>query len=246
MVAGGRVWVWLLVAALTPAVAQAQTPGQFVSDSKTGCKFWWPDSLNDSTIRSFHWAGACAKGLASGHGTFEAIVHLASDTTWKGEGEATEGKLNGRAFMTASSGYRVEGEYRDGVLNGRGIFTEDTEMVKGRYEGEFRNGKREGTGVRDEQQFLGGPPLLVHFVGEYKDDKEIKGLLIQREQGCSAEERYEGEMTNGKYNVRGTLKAADGKIYSGIWNMGRINVGGREISTWDIKGVPTTCDAMRR
>ncbi len=247
----------LLVALLAPGAVEAQVPGQFVSDNKTGCKFWWPESLDGATIQSFRWSGGCAKGFATGHGTFEAMVrrliraaHLdgsetttAHDRTWTGEGEAAGGKLNGRAFMTTNFGYRIEGEYRDGVLNGRDIFTTNTKSVQGRYEGEFRNGKRESTGVSDEQQFLftDGPPVIAHYVGEWKDGKQIKGLLTQRMPGCSAEERYEGEMTDGKYNGRGTLTAADGKVYSGTWNMGRINLGGRELSASDIQPLTSFC-----
>ncbi len=238
------------------ASAAAETPGQLVADSKTGCKFWWPQDT-PSQIVSFRWNGACSKGLAAGHGAFEAIErsrvrggHLDGsetvtvyDTKWTGEGEAMGGKLNARAFMTTNSGYRVEGEYRDGVLNGRGYFTTNDAFVKGRYEGEFKNGKPEGTGVLDEQEFLfkDGPPLIVHYVGEWKDGKQIKGLLIQTMPGCFAEERYDGEMTDGKFNGRGTLRAADGKVYSGVWNMDRINVGGREISRSDITPIGNVC-----
>ncbi|HLG46898.1 MAG TPA: hypothetical protein VKY24_11720 [Reyranella sp.] len=224
--------------------AQAQVPGQFVSDSKTGCKFWWPEKIFAQVV-SFRWNGACAAGLASGRATFESVQKYSDGTlvTWTGEGDAVGGKLTGRAFIVSSVGNRTEGEYKDGVLNGRGFFSRQTKTVTERCDGAFRNGKQEGTGVCDKQLivFSNEPPSIIHEQGEYADGKLVKGILSERIQGCAKEERYEGEFADNAFNGRGTLKAADGTVYSGIWHDGKITINGRLIGRSDIRGVESAC-----
>lgn len=237
-----------LLAGLFAGAAQAQVRGQFVSDSKTGCKFWWPTQFYGDVL-SFHWNGACVKGLASGRGSFELVSQLRPNppSTATGEGEAIEGKLNGRAFVKDNV-WRREGEFRDGVLNGRGIYTYDGILKKGRYEGEFRNGDETGVGVTDEQVFTtrDGPPVIVHKQVDWVDWNDLsklrgKGILVLRMAGCSSESRYEGEMVDDMPDGRGTLKAPDGQVYSGVWEGGSLESGGRKIDAEDYEGIRKAC-----
>jgi len=234
----------LLVALLVPRAVHGQVPGRFVNDSSTGCKFWWPNYVYGD-VKSFRWNGPCVNGLANGHGSFELVTEGGAPrkrTTEVGEGEASEGRLSGRAFVNGPT-WRTEGEFRNGVLNGRGIVASENRYAKTHYEGEFKDGVATGRGTSDDELYdeNGGPPVIVHRQADWNGNAS-KAIVTMRVPGCSAPYRYEGEMHNGGYyDGRGTLQAPDGKTYTGLWSNGVITTEGREIDGSDPNLIRRAC-----
>ncbi len=89
-------------------------PG-WIADARTDCRVWNrnPEPNPKTTI---NWSGACANGLAQGHGVLQ----------W---------------FVDGKPDQRYEGEYRDGTFNGHGVYSY---ADGGRYEGAYLDGKAHG------------------------------------------------------------------------------------------------------
>ncbi len=127
-----------VVAAQVDVPVQAQTQaGDWITDTKVGCRVWNPHPQPDESI---HWSGACANGLAQGRG---AAQWYRSNLPFEvDEGEWQAGRQAGYGSQVWPSG-RYEGELVDGEPHGHGVM-----ILQGiRYEGDFRNGKPNGTGT---------------------------------------------------------------------------------------------------
>jgi hypothetical protein len=185
------------------------------------------DKTLTTSVDAVKWNGGCANEVAQGRGTFEVTERIkfhsgtSVTTTWKGEGEFVDGKLNGRAFIVSGDGSRREGVYRDGVLNGRGFETTVRPPRRFRFDGEYREGQRTGWGtyeVYDSEQ------LIYRAEGDWQNGElngraiEVRGLA-----GCKLQMRYEGEMKDGRFHGRGTLTRYDGEKFVGVWDQGKIN-----------------------
>jgi hypothetical protein len=114
--------------------------GEWLTDSKSGCRVWDPSPQLEESVR---WSGACANGLAEGHGAARWIKAGAAIET--DEGEWHEGRQTGKGTQNWPAG-GYDGDIADGLPNGQGILT----LQKLRYEGQFRDGKPNGTGSLTE------------------------------------------------------------------------------------------------
>ncbi len=195
-----------------------------------GCKVGWVKGAPvEGPVVDITWNGPCPKGIAHGRGTFEILEQLSDRRrAWTGEGDFVNGLLNGGAFFVnqVNGRERAEGHFRDGQLNGRGVIT----TLGGKYDGEFVDGKLNGWGVFEQEDTnKKGRKSTWHYEGEWQNGERTgRGIEVIAVSGCSAQWRYEGEFRNGHYNGRGTLKAADGRTYSGVWQKGELgNVGTR-------------------
>jgi hypothetical protein len=128
---GSIVFTVLLTLSAEQATAQTRQPGWTV-DAQSGCRVWNPSPEPEDSIK---WQGPCVNGFADGKGVlrwYSIGNHYETD-----EGEFREGKLNGFAILTWTSGRRFEGMWRDQKPNGQGTLrTSDGEV----YTGEWRNG----------------------------------------------------------------------------------------------------------
>ncbi len=239
--------VVMIVVTLVPNLAWAQPVGDFsykyFPDSKSGCKLWWrvwppiksffptEHIAGQVAVTAVQWSGPCRGGFAEGRGTFRIEeTRMAEGSppivwTWSGEGDFVKGKRAGRGFIVSSNGFREEGEFTDGKLSGRGIRIVSNANKTSRFDATFQDGKANGWGVEDTTTKLQGGTRTAnyHYDGEFRDDLHWgKGKETWSVSECSAKQQYEGEYTKGTFNGPGTLRAANGKTYTGAWSMGRI------------------------
>jgi len=122
-----------------PSIAYGQTAntGDFIADSRSGCKVWDP---HPSAGETASWSGDCTNGLAQGDGT--VIWSRYGAPFEKDEGHWDQGRQSGRGTQDWRSG-RYEGELSEGEPSGHGVM----KLQTSRYEGEFRNGKPNGDGT---------------------------------------------------------------------------------------------------
>lgn len=193
-----------LALALWSGLAEAQTGPDWFSDSKTGCRLYYPGAHASLTLR---WSGGCANGLAEGAGAFELLFK--GDSLAKGEGTFKAGKREGRAFVVKKDGMRLEAEYRDGEGVGKAV---EIWPSGDRYVGDYANGEKSGFGV---YTWANGN----RYEGQWANDSQNgKGLLTG-----SNGDRYEGEWKNGEREGRGVYTWADKQRYEGDWVNGRPN-----------------------
>lgn len=111
--------------------------GDWSLDSVANCRIWNPHPQGHEAVR---WSGACANGLAQGHGTAKwSLNSLPFETD---EGEWSQGRQIGHGTQVWSTGL-YDGELFDGEPSGHGVLVSQG----ARYEGEFRNGKPNGRGT---------------------------------------------------------------------------------------------------
>jgi hypothetical protein len=157
--------------------ASALPPG-WITDSRTGCKFWNAVPRPNETIS---WSGDCSDGLGQGAGVAQWFAD--GKPSYRYEGPYRDGKMEGRGASQWANGSRYEGEYRDNLRNGTGTMT----WASGtRYEGEWRDGKQDGTGAKT---WASGN----HYEGQWRDGKaEGTGRLTTTANGT-----FEGMWKNG-------------------------------------------------
>jgi hypothetical protein len=169
-------------------------------DRDADCAVFDPAEL---TAERATWDGACARGLATGHGTavfftrdrnaetltadFRGGLAMdgAAQIRWadgaRYDGAIAAGRPEGTGVLTNAAGDRFTGDWKDGALNGRG----NVVWSNGdRYEGAWRDGRAEGHGVQvwaDGQKYDGlwhndlpnGQGTLTR-----KDGTQVTGLFV--------------------------------------------------------------------
>lgn len=119
------------------AYGQTANTGDFIADSRNGCKVWDP---HPSAGETASWSGDCINGLAQGDGV--VLWSRYGVSFEKDEGHWDQGRQSGRGTQDWHSG-RYEGELLEGEPSGYGVMKLQTSQ----YEGEFRKGKPNGDGA---------------------------------------------------------------------------------------------------
>lgn len=115
--------------------------GEFVKDTKTGCKVY---DLDD-TKYSASWSGACVGGKVSGKGTL-TTTDKKTNVSCENKGEMKAGLRTGHTVADCSDGTHFEGDYKPvgGVVNGKGSVSFPS---GNKYVGEFKGWSFHGRGV---------------------------------------------------------------------------------------------------
>ncbi|HEX2964585.1 MAG TPA: hypothetical protein VHO84_02310 [Syntrophorhabdaceae bacterium] len=131
--------IFLLIGVSLLFVSVGAHAGEWIVDSKTGCKSWNPNPLPNETIS---WSGECVDGYTSGLGT--EIWYKDGKENGYYKGEMRRGKMDGKGAYTWANGNKYEGDYVDGKRTGKGSFS----WANGdKYIGDFVDGKRTGKGI---------------------------------------------------------------------------------------------------
>jgi hypothetical protein len=118
--------------------AYSQTSGEFISDTKTGCKVF--NSIPQPNEK-IEYVGRCVDGYADGLGVLiwykDGVFFAKDEGVWK------KGKQIGLGTSTFANGDKYVGEFK-GDYNGQGTYT----FTSGsKYVGEFKDGKYNGQGT---------------------------------------------------------------------------------------------------
>lgn len=138
--------------------------GEWMADSKTGCRVWngYPEPGE-----SISWNGPCEEGYASGAGTLLWFKDGKPNGNYVGERKG--GKANGHGINTWLNGDRYEGSWKDDAPNGKGTYT----WTNGSgYQGDWREGKKHGRAI---YIWANGD----RFEGLYENDKPVSGTYIK-------------------------------------------------------------------
>lgn len=159
------------------------------------------------------------------HGT--GIIRHSSGKVFEGkfeEGKLVEGKI------IDSDGTTYTGQFKDGKLDGEGKIVFSGQWSK---EGKFDKGLLNGTGkITYEKSTLKSPQdcTIVSETGEFKDDKLIKGTIVQ----------YNGEVSEGNFdgndwlNGQGKMTLIDGTVLEGDFEKDVLNGKGKKIDSQGI------------
>jgi len=120
--------------ALLPGVAMA---GDWIADTKTGCKVWNPHPSPGETV---NWSGTCKDGFAEGKGFLNWL--RGGKPYERDEGAWHSGRQSGEGSQTWPGGH-YSGQLADGLPHGQGL------LVSGeaQYNGAFLNGVPNGQGT---------------------------------------------------------------------------------------------------
>jgi len=137
----GVLLLGLLLTIAAPAHGQQRQSG-WMADAANGCRVWNPFPEPDETIK---WEGPCVNGFAHGRGTlrwYSAGKLLETD-----QGEFKDGRLNGFAVLTFTSGRKFEGNFVDQKPQGQGTLSEaNGEVYSGLWsQGCFNDRGRQAT-----------------------------------------------------------------------------------------------------
>jgi hypothetical protein len=105
----------LLLSGLSPAAAQAPSPG-WIADPGSGCRVWNPNPQPQGSIR---WVGPLP-GRFCRRPRRAAMVSRTTDGRY--DGEMRDGKPHGRGVEISASSNRHDGEFRDGKVHGFGVY----------------------------------------------------------------------------------------------------------------------------
>ncbi|HZV20623.1 MAG TPA: hypothetical protein VE986_03670 [Hyphomicrobiales bacterium] len=119
---------------LAAVVAKA---GDWIGDTRTGCKIWNPNPSPGETVK---WTGPCKDGFAEGRGVLEWLRE--GRPYERDEGVWWAGRQIGEGTQTWPGG-NYKGQLADGLPHGRGILV----FGASRYEGAFLNGRPNGSGA---------------------------------------------------------------------------------------------------
>ena len=161
----------------------------------------------------------------------------ASGLSYKGEWR--DDKPNGGGRMEFPNNDLYEGEWKNGMMDGEGIYRfydlKKDEFTSS-YEGQFAEGKRHGVG---RMVF----PNHTFYVGQWQGDKRVGSGFATFPNGDSFQglwqndqmmrgvyalangDRYDGEISDGKFNGYGKYFFVDGKWYDGEWDKGVMTKG---------------------
>ncbi len=127
-----RVLILMMLMAAASASAQQRKPAGWIADPQSGCRAWNPVPGDDDRIS---WTGPCVNGFLHGKGVLRWFV---KDVLYEtDEGEFRNGKLNGHAILSFTSGTRFEGQFRDQIPNGQGTLRAKDGQI---YSGQWTNG----------------------------------------------------------------------------------------------------------
>lgn len=202
------VLVALLVAALLPFDAQAQTPLAEVGKpgwtlAGNGCFVWNRAPAPEETAS---WSGPCINKRASGRGL---LVWRAGESEQRYEGEMRDGHLNGRGKYTFTLSTFYEGDFKDDDFDGKGVMAEPGV----RFEGLWKAGRKNGRGVLTT---MNGD----RYDGEFAEDAMTgRGVLV-----LSDGRKYDGALKDGLPEGQGTLTDPAGSV-TGTWKAGCFNDG---------------------
>ena len=126
-----------LLAAVFFAFPGAGFAGDWIADTKTGCKVWNP---NPTAGEAAAWTGACKDGFADGRGVLKWL--RGSQPYEQDEGEWRAGRQAGDGTQSWPGG-QYKGQLLDSLPHGSGVLT----LGEARYDGRFLNGKPDGMGV---------------------------------------------------------------------------------------------------
>ncbi len=110
-------WVIFGVFAVSILLTFGAYAGDWIADTKTGCKVWNPRPAPGETVT---WAGACKDGLAEGKGALE--WRQGGNSHERDEGEWRAGRQMGEGAQTWPQG-QYKGQFADGLPHGRGVLT---------------------------------------------------------------------------------------------------------------------------
>ena len=179
--------------------------------------------------KDFKYVGEIVNGEPNGSGTYT------SPGGFKYVGEFKDGKHHGKGTIYHLTGAKYEGEWKDNVKHGQGshIFSDGLKIV-----GEFRRNRPWNATWYDKKG---------HFIKNTVSsiEKRQKGVLFGRKVNRKLEwyktgdevkdEKYVGEIKNGKPNGQGTEISTYGSKYVGGWKDGELHGQGRV--TWSYENV---------
>ena len=154
-------------------------------------------------------------------------------------GEWRNDKPNGGGRMEFPNHDIYEGEWKDGLMDGEGIYRfydpKKDEYISS-YEGQFAEGKRPGVGrmtFPDHTFYVGqwqadkrvgnGFATFTNgdsFQGLWKDNQMMRGVYA-----LANGDRYDGEITEGKFSGYGKYFFTSGQWYVGEWKDGNMTKG---------------------
>jgi hypothetical protein len=126
-----------LLAAVFFAFPGAGFAGDWIADTKTGCKVWNPHPTAGETAA---WTGACKDGFADGKGVLSWV--RGGQSYERDEGEWHAGRQAGDGAQSWPGG-QYKGQLFESLPHGTGVLI----LGEARYDGSFLNGKPDGTGV---------------------------------------------------------------------------------------------------
>ena len=109
----------------------AVNAADWIADQRTGCRLW---NNYPADGESIEWNGPCINGMGDGRGVLRWFSANGNFET--AEGEFRDGKLNGHAVITDTSG-RFEGQFRNNKPNGYGTYRNTAGEV---FSGDWTNG----------------------------------------------------------------------------------------------------------
>jgi len=189
----------LFVLFMTGSVC-AQAQGEWIADSKTGCKVFNPRREQNVT---FYFSGTCLNGYANGWGSVQWFQNGVAGNIVTGE--YINGRSSGKLQVKYPDGSIYEGAlWIGGSRNGQGSLINANGDT---YVGEFKDDKFNGKGTYNVANGN-------KYVGEFKDGKFNGQGTVTILNG----NKYVGEFKDGKRNGQGTLYAPNDSIMSqGIW-----------------------------
>ena len=194
---------------------------------KDGGEWKWFE--NDDDDRTGKYKGEIVNGKPNGSGTYT------SPGGFKYVGELKNGKYHGKGTLYHRTGAKYEGEWKDNVKHGQGshTFSDGLKIV-----GEFRRNRPWNATWYDKKG---------HFIKNTVNsiEKRQKGVLFGSKVNRKLEwyktgdevkdEKYVGEIKNGKPNGQGTEISTHGSKYVGGWKDGELHGQGRV--TWSYENV---------
>jgi MORN repeat len=126
-----------LAAGLLAGFGVAANAGDWIADTKSGCKIWNPRPSPGETVG---WAGACKDGFAEGKGVLDWIK--GGKPYERDEGEWHGGRQRGQGTQSWPGG-RYSGQLADGLPHGNGLLV----TGEAQYSGSFLNGVPNGEGT---------------------------------------------------------------------------------------------------
>lgn len=166
-------------------------------------------------------------GSRHGQGTLSYSDGTKYIGSWKNDDR------HGKGTYTWPSGQKYIGEWVGNIRNGYGILT-----VPGgiKYAGEWKDGKEHGRGkaTHYDGRIEDGEWKLGEYVGEWKEENtrvepnedggsenDFDVSLIEDRSGNVKEQKYEGDLRDGRPHGKGKMFYESGNSYDGEWKDGK-------------------------
>lgn len=164
---------------------------------------------------------ALANGLYKGQlkgGKPEGQGNVAYNDGSKFEGWFQSGKRQGQGKLTAADGKTViyDGEWKDDKRHGKGLgygrYSDRDDQAYIKYDGQWENDVKQGQAVALLYKTSGEE--FLRYEGKFQNDlMEDTDAKISFANGA----KYQGSISNDRFNGQGTFTFANGKVQSGWW-----------------------------